>query len=140
MTYGLRGASGHHRRLPSHATSATTLNGIPSGLVTFETWGLGAADLTDHDPVETHGQYHLHQRPHRYLATAIETGRSRLVVRRVGAQRDVELAYFFDATDAVAGWRGVDERREQRRLSGSGGPETNIEALACMTAHRKAPA
>ena len=39
MTYGLRGASGHHRRLPSHTTSATTLNGIPSGLVTFETWG-----------------------------------------------------------------------------------------------------
>ena len=41
------GASGHHRRLPSHATSATTLNGIPSsGLVTFETWGLSPSIQT----------------------------------------------------------------------------------------------
>ena len=50
LTYGLRGASGHHRRLPSHATSATTLNGIPSGLVTFETWGLSAPVRTSPSP------------------------------------------------------------------------------------------
>ena len=41
-----QGPTGHHRRLPSHATSATTLNGIPSGLVTFETWGHGARCVT----------------------------------------------------------------------------------------------
>ena len=58
LTYGLRGASGHHRRLPSHATSATTLNGIPSGLVTFKTWGLSPSHFADNDEIWTHGQCH----------------------------------------------------------------------------------
>ena len=65
LTYGLRGASGHHRRLSSHATSATTLNGIPSGLVTFETWGHGVT------PPPSPGRFQMSTKPFLLIASAL---------------------------------------------------------------------
>ena len=120
MTYGLRSASGHHRRLPSHATSATTLNGIPSGLVTFETWGLGAADFANDDPVGPHRQHELDQCPDRDLATPIGTRWLGLVVRTVRTQKNVKLTHLFDATDALFRRYRIEQGREQRSLTGAG--------------------
>ena len=37
-----------------HATSATTLNGIPSRLVTFETWGLRTPNFANNDQIWSH--------------------------------------------------------------------------------------
>jgi hypothetical protein len=50
---------------------------------------LGAADLTDHQPVRTHSQRLPHQRPQRHLTGSLDVGGARLEgdhMRMVGTQ------------------------------------------------------
>ena len=106
--------------MPSHATSATTLNGIPSGLVTFETWGLWPANLAKDDAIGPKSQRLAHQFTQRDLTGPFRVGRTGLQPDDVAGE--AQLGSVLDGDDTLAFGNLLGQHVEQRCLTGPRSP------------------